>query len=216
MKWHKDAAYRGVPITKVSLKNRDEPNATQANVYYGIAKDVLVISLRRKILEARIDDVLDGRTPKGAELPRSPSQLALDVAPLFEGWLRRAAAASLDTTAFEAHERACIAFEILARAAGTLPADPAAKRDLALRLLGYEPESPQGGTLTWHDGLCEHPVYGNPIEPRAPDAADTKIPLHEVLSGIGSLRFALGLVPRGNAIEMWARFLLSNAGDPSF
>jgi hypothetical protein len=215
VKWHKDDAYREIPITRVSAKDRDEPSGLQINVYYGIAKDVFLVSLRRKILEARIDDVLEGRTPKGAQLPLSPTQLAMDVAPVSGGWLRRAAQASLDTTAYDAHERACLGFEILSRAAGAGPTDPVARRDWALRLLGYEPESPQAGALNWHGGLCEHPVFGNSIEPRAPDASDPKIPLHEALSGLGSVRFALGLIPRGNAFELWARFQLNNESTPT-
>ena len=208
VKWQKDAPYRDIPITRVRAKENDSADALQVSIYYAIAKNVLLISLRRDILNLRIDDVLEGRTPKSGRLPGTPSQFALDFAPLLGGWLRRAAHASLDTTAVEAHERACIGFEVLARGVGAIPTDPAAKRELALRLLGYDPESPQGGPFTWHDGVCEHAVYGNPVEPRAPDANDASLPLHALVSDIGSLRFALGLVPRGGSLELWAKFQL--------
>ncbi len=208
VKWQKDAPYRNVPVTRVRARESDSADALQASVYYAIAKDVLLISLRRDILNLRIDDVLEGRTPKAGRLPNAPSQLALDVAPLLGGWLRRAAQASLDTTAVEAHERACIGFGVLARGVGKPLADPVANREIALRMLGYEPESPQTGQITWHDGVCEHAVYGNPVEPRAPDANDPNLPLHTVVSGMSSLRFALGLVPRGGSLELWARFQL--------
>ncbi len=214
VKWQKDAPYRDIPITRVRAKEGDSADALQASIYYAIAKDVLLISLRRDILNLRIDDVLEGRTPKAGRLPSTPSQFALDFAPLLGGWLRRAALASLDTTAVEAHERACIGFEVLARGVGTIPTDPVTKRELALRLLGYDPESPQGGPFTWHDGVCEHAVYGNPVEPRAPNANDPSLPLHALLSDIGSLRFALGLVPRGGSLELWARFQLQKESSP--
>jgi len=134
----------------------------------------------------------------------------MDFAPLSGGWMRHAAQGTLDTTALEAHERACIGFEVLTRGIANLPDDPLRRRELALRLLGYEPESPQGGVLAWHNGLCEHPTYGTQVEPRAPDAKDPNVPLHDLLSGVASMRFALGLVPRGGAIELWARFQLDN------
>ena len=184
-------------------------------MYYAILNDVWLISLRRDILMARIDDVLAGRVPKGSNLQRSPSQMALDFAPLLGGWWQRAVRASLDTAAIDAHEHACIGFEGLARGLVNLPADPASRRELALRLVGYEPESPQGGTFSWRDGLCDHPVYGNPIEPRAPDANDPDIPLHALLSGMGSLRFELGLLPRAESFELSARFQLNKEHFPT-
>ncbi len=214
VKWQNDTSYREIPVTKVRVTESDAHDAAYVNVYYAVAKDVFLISLRRDVLNARIDEVLEGRTPKGARLPQSPSQLVMDFAPLLGGWQRSAAYASLDTLAMQAHERACVGLETLMRGLPKWPDDPLLRRELALRLIGFEPESPQGGALNRRNGVCEHPVYGSPVEPRAPDAKDPNVPLHGLLSSIGSLRFALGLVPRGNAMELWGRFELDKGNRP--
>lgn len=141
--------------------------------------------------------------------------MVVDFAPMLSGWMRSAAYAGLDTTALGGHERACLGLETLIRGLPGLSDDPGERREVALRLLGYEPESPQGGVLNWHEGLCSHSVYGNPVEPRAPDAKDANVPLHALLSGIGSLRFALGLIPRAGATELWARFQMERGTYPA-
>ena len=69
VKWQSIDAYRGIPVTRVRAKESDGAEALAANIYYAIAKDVLLLSLRRDVLNSRIDDVLQGRTPRGAHLP---------------------------------------------------------------------------------------------------------------------------------------------------
>jgi hypothetical protein len=208
VKWEKDSPYRSVPVTRIQAKENDEPEAIRVNVYYATANNVFLVSLRREILQARIDDVLDGRSPKGSSLPQGPSQFVLDLSPRVDGWQQRTAQGWLDKAALLAHERACTGLEVLERGFGNLPREPESRRQVALRLLGYEPESPQSGEIVWRDGLCEHPVYGTAVEPKVPDAKDPQVPLHRSLSAMQALRFTLGLIPRGGASELWSHFEL--------
>ena len=173
-----------------------------------MAKDVLLISLRRGVLEARIDEVLAGQTPQGSQLPASTVQFALDLSPLVGGWMRQVEQAAVDRAAAEANERACAGVELLARGYGALPSEPEQRRDIALRLLGHAPEPSQGGELVWQNGQCMGGVYGSFVEPAVPDARDHNNALHQMLSSIGTLRFTLGLIPHQNALELRARFRL--------
>jgi hypothetical protein len=206
--WYDDETFRNIPITRIQLRSDATADAAVANVYYAVAKDVLLISLRRNILEARIDEVLAGQSPRGSNLPTDSAQLALDLSPLIGGWIRQVEQAAFDRMAMEAHERACAGVQLLARGYGTLPNEPNQRRDIALRLLGHVPEPPQGGELSWQNGQCTGSIYGSFVEPVAPDARDPNVALHQMLSNFGTLRFTLGLVPRQNALELRARFQL--------
>jgi len=211
VKWHDDEDYRGVHITRVRVQESDRDDAVHANVYYAVAKDVFLISLRRDILKTHIDEVLAGQTPRGASGADNAPQLVLDWSPSSQGWLRQTAQAALDQSAIDAHERACAGLQLLARGYGELPHESTQRRALALRLLGHEPEAPQGGQLQWQNGQCTGGGYGSVVEPIVPDAQRPDLLLHQILSSVGTLRFTLGQRTHQEQLELRARFQLRNA-----
>jgi hypothetical protein len=139
LSWAKDDPYRSVQITRVDVKGDDLKLA----VYYCVAKDVLLIALARDVLEERIDQVLDGKSPAAAESGRG-HLIQTTLKPSVDGVLTRLAALFLDREALAAHRGAARACEILRRGLD-FPSSEDARRTLALRNLGYDPESPQGG-----------------------------------------------------------------------
>ena len=211
VKWHEDEDYQGIRITRVSVQEDNGDNAVHANVYYAVAKDVFLISLRRDILKTRIDEVLAGQTPHGTRQADNSTQLVLDWAPTAGGWLRQTARAVLDQSAIDAHERACAGLQLLARGWGELPNESTRRRALALRLLGHEPEAPQGGQLQWQNGQCTGGGYGSVVEPFVPDAQGPDLLMHQILSSVGTLRFTLGQRAHQEQLELRARFQLRNA-----
>lgn len=210
VKWYEDQTYHGIRLTRVHIQEGGSANAAQANAYYAVAGDVLLLSLRRDVLRSRIDEVLAGRTPRGVPVSSDPAQLALDWAPKLRGWLHNTAAGMLDRAAIDAHERACVGLRVLALGHDAPSEAPELRRSSALRLLGYEPEALQGGELRWQNGQCAGGSYGAIVEPVAPDAQNPSLQLHQVLSSISLLRATLGIAPYRDALELRARLQLSN------
>ena len=200
--WEKDEPYRGVPVTRVSLQDSSASDAVHANVYYAVVKDVLLLTLLRKVMFARIDDVLNGKVPLGSKLSASPTQYALDASLPADGWLSSVTQAALDRAAIYSNEHACLGAQLLTRGLGSLPGDSDQRRAIALRLLGYEPESPDGKLVQWSDGRCAGSGFGGLTEPVVPNAADPATPLHHLVSSVLGLRFSLGLLPFGDAVEL--------------
>lgn len=211
LKWYEDVDYRGVRVTRVRVRESSADDALRLNVYYAVAKDVLLISLRRDILKTHIDEVLAGQTPRGARQADDSTQLVLDWAPSSGGWLQQAAQAVLDQSAIDAHERACAGLQLLVRGYGELPSESTQRRALALRLLGHEPEAPQGGRLQWQNGQCAGGGYGSVVEPFVPDAQNPELLVHQILSRVRALRFSLGQQTHQEQLELKARFELRNA-----
>jgi hypothetical protein len=206
LKWNQDAEYRGVPITRVRAAESRAPKANYVDIYYAMANDVLLASLRRNVIAARIDEILDGRAPRGGRLPEDPAQWILDWAPQSRSWLYKTAEAVLDQAAVDAHERACAGLQLLIRGNGPLPTNSDERRALAIRILGYDPEPPQGGELQWQNGQCEGGHYGSVVEPIVPDLQNPDLLLHQVVSKIGFLRITLGTVQKQDGTELRARF----------
>jgi hypothetical protein len=210
VKWREDESYRGVQIMRVHIQEGGSTDAINANVYYAVARDILLISLRRDVLKSRVNEVLAGATPRGVPLENDSSQLVLDWAPKLRGWMQSTAAGVLDQAAIDAHERACSGLRVLAYGYGQLPGTAEQRRLAAVRLLGYEPEAPQGGELQWQNGQCAGGSYGTAVEPIVPDVKNPGLLLHEILSSIALLRVTLGMIPHPDALELRAKFQLSH------
>lgn len=196
--WNKDAPYRGVEITRVD----GQGEGVSVSVHYGVVNSVLLVALQREVLERRIDSVLEGRVPAASPAGQG-HQFLTTVKPEAGGVFRRLLALLLDHQALSAHRAAARGHEILRRGLGASAVSGDARRSLALRHLGYEPDSPQGGALRWtSDGLVEHPAYGSDLEPAIPDAANPTLALHQVINAIGALSGAVRIENRANEREL--------------
>lgn len=204
--WHDDETYRDVRISRVGISDGGE---VAANVYYAVVKDVLLVTLRRDTLKARVNEVLDGRVPQGDPSGKSPYQLTLDASANAQGWLQRTLQALLDTQARIAHEKACSGLAVVSRAYGPLPGSKQERQRLFVRLLGYEPTEQLGGELRYEAGECHSDFLGSPSAPTAPNAEDPHIPLHQLVRNISAARFELGVRARGESLELKGRMQLS-------
>ena len=199
--WAKDKPYRKVEITRVDVNDEEKAAA----IYYGVAKNVLLVALQREVLEDRISAVLEGNAPIASKLSEG-HQLLTTLKPNAHGVFRRLAALVLDREALAAHRSAARGTEILYRGLGAKAMQSTAKRALALRYLGYDPQSPQGGSLRFtEEGLVEHVGYGSALEPTIPDATDPSLALHQALKAIVSLAAGVKIQPRGNERELHGR-----------
>jgi hypothetical protein len=195
--WNEDAAYRGIEITRVDAKAFD----VSLSIRYCVVKGVLLVTLGREVLERRIDAVLEGKVPQASSAAEG-YQLLTTLKPEVGGVFRSLLALLLDREALAAHQAATRGYEILHRGLGPAATAGEAGRALALRTLGYSPESPQGGTLRWtSDGLVEHAAYGSALEPAIPDAKDPTLALHQAIEAIASVSGAVKLEDRARERE---------------
>ncbi|MBN1605381.1 MAG: hypothetical protein JW940_02050 [Polyangiaceae bacterium] len=199
--WNKDAPYRGIEITRVDATAFD----VSLSIHYCVARDVLLMALGREVLERRIDAVLEGKAPQASSTAQG-YQLLTTLQPEAGGVFRPLLALLLDREALSAHQAAARGYEILHRGLGPAATSGDAGRALALRYLGYAPESPQGGALRWtSDGLVEHAAYGSALEPAIPDAKDPTLALHQAIGAIISVSGAVKLEERAREQEFHGR-----------
>jgi hypothetical protein len=199
--WNESAAYRGIEITRVDAKAFH----VSLSIHYCVARDVLLLALGREVLERRLDAVLEGKLPEASSTAEG-YQLLTTLKPEAGGVFRALLALLLDREALSAHQAAARGYEILYRGLGPAATSGDAGRALALRHLGYAPESPQGGALRWtSDGLVEHAAYGSALEPAIPDAKDPTLALHQAIEAIGSVSGAVKIEDRGREREFHGR-----------
>jgi hypothetical protein len=199
--WSDAAKYRDVPVSQVDVKHNSQAE-NHATIYYAVAKDVLLVSLQRRILEQRIDDVLAGNRPKATPVDSRSTQLALDWSKKPGSIFSAILSGLLERSALAAHAEACAGATLLALGFGE-EAVNATDGAVWLRYLGYEPLSPNGSGLRIEGGQCTHPVYGTDLEPALPAARDTTVPLHRAIDRLQRIRFGLGVVPRGSEQELF-------------
>lgn len=202
--WHDGDRHGDIPITRVEVR----PNGTEMSpvaIQFAVVKDAIVISTDRLVLTSRIDRVLAGQRPKTAVPELGASQFVLDFRSGSSQYIKQILAGWLEAPAMQAHRRACIGLSLLASGIGETAANSAARGSLALRWLGYVPESPGGPGLSIRDGQCEHPVYGTLLEPVVPDSRDDSQPLHEAIRRLGAVRFGMAVLPRASEQEFVGR-----------
>lgn len=199
--WSEAGKYREHPVSKVEIKQHQDAERP-VTIYYAVVKDVLLVSLQRRVLELRIDDVLAGNRPKATPIDSRSTQVAAD-------WSKKAGSiysallsGTIERSALKAHEQACAGMLLLAMGLGESAAN-SGDGAAALRYLGYEPLSPNGPGLKIVGGQCVHPVYGTELEPVLPAARDATVPLHRAIEQLRRLRFGLGIVPRADEMELF-------------
>lgn len=192
--WKQDGLHHAVEVNRVDVK----PSGGSENgvaVYYALAKDVLLLSLQRRIIELRIDDVLAGNRPKARDIDTKSKQLVLDWGKKPNAILSSIAIGMLDQLAVDAHARACEGLMLLSLGVGEQAAT-SKPGELGLRYLGYEPVSPSGPGLRVDGGVCYHPVFGSSLEPTVLATSDARSQLHQAIESIRRLSLGLGVVPR--------------------
>jgi hypothetical protein len=193
LSWQAVDGRRGVEITRVRLKEND---LNRGEVFYALAKDVLLVSLDRATLDARIDDLLDGRMPQQAG--RGDVQSAIELAPDAAGFMGRTLTALIEAQAYAAHTSASRSYEALARGLPGLPAEPNARRKLALAWLGHEPVSPFAGEFSIGErGLPTHSTRGSELEPIIPEGGDGPGSVLAVVNRLSRLRMTLAFEGKG-------------------
>lgn len=209
--WSEAGMYRDLSVSKVTIGRRDEPDEL-VSVYYAVVKDTLLLSLQRRVLELRMDDVLAGNQPQGTAVDSRSAQLLLEWSKQPKSILSAVASGMLERSAAEAHSGACMGLSLLAMGLGEQTANDL-DGALALRYLGYEPLSPNGPGLKIVDGQCVHPIYGTQLEPVLPAAQDATIPLHRAIDRLRSIRFGVGAVPRKDEQEFFGTVDISFADE---
>ncbi|MGC4067491.1 MAG: hypothetical protein QM784_23150 [Polyangiaceae bacterium] len=201
----KDPPYRATTVTRVEVRpgGGDETHVT---FYFALARDALVLALSRPILEQRVNDVLSGKIPTPTPAGRDGSaQLHLDLSKQHGAAFSALLTGSLQRSSLRAHEGACKALSLLALGLGE-DAVNALRGERAMRLLGYEPASPNGPGLQMANGDCTHPVYGTLLEPILPKATDPSSSLHGAIERLRNVRFGVSVVPRGTEQEFIGTF----------
>jgi hypothetical protein len=202
--WHDGDKYRDLGVTRVEIHPSGGEESSVV-IHFTLVKDVLVLSLDRRILEQRVDEVLAGHRPKGVDVASGASQLVLGFERGTTRYLTEILGSLLDAPGILAHRRACIALSLLAAGIGEDAANSAERSRLGLRILGVAPESPAGPGLSIDHGQCNHPVYGTELEPVVPDGRDEAVPLHAAVRQLQALRMGLAVVPRGDEQEFVGR-----------
>ncbi len=202
--WKDSGTYRGLSVTRVDIRPSGGM-VSPASIHFAVANDVLVLSLERRILELRVNEVLAGLRPKAADAASGASQLMLTFERGATHHLTDTLAALLDASGLSAHRRACLGLSLLAAGYGEAAANGSARASLGLRLFGYSPESPAGPGLVIKNGQCQHPIYGTSFAPAIPDGRDATSPLHAAVRHLSSMRFGLAVIPRADEQELVGR-----------
>lgn len=204
VKWHDGDKYRDFAVTRVQVRPGGDASSSLA-IHFAVVKDVAILSLDRRLLERRIDEVLANLRPKTADPAAASSQLVATFEHGSTHHLTNILGALLDAAAMRAHPRACVGLSLLAAGYGEVMANGAERSRLGIRVLGYAPESPAGPGLTINDGQCQHPIYGTLLEPKLPDGRDATSPLHAAARSLASMSFGLAVIPRAKELELIGR-----------
>jgi hypothetical protein len=192
--WGPTTAYRGVQIIKIeeTLTRRevDEP----LSLFYAIVDDVFVLSLDRPTLEAQIDAIRGGATPRVAKVTDAGPQATLSVRPAnAAGYLNRTLLGLLEHAASRSHYGAMMAYESLA--IGLAGPNPKAEVSTALALgfLGRAPISVHGGAYSLDArGRVQHSRYGPHTAPAILSIPVDGSALTAAIETIDALRMSVG------------------------
>ncbi|TXC67866.1 hypothetical protein FRC91_19475 [Bradymonadales bacterium TMQ1] len=166
VRWEQAAPYRETPITTIrAAEGAGQIGLNDVALHYTVAGGVFIMSFNMPTLEALIDAALNEDFSRAA--PTSPEERLMQTMITYDpapgtSWLERTLLGILETRAIASYGAAQRSWIALSRGLGdALPREPDARRDLALRYLGYEPRDVHGGAYTIDDdSRVMHSIYG--------------------------------------------------------
>jgi hypothetical protein len=194
VEWGPSEPHGKVPVVRIKENLSTDEGLEGVALHYATVKDVFLLSLDRATLEAQIDAVLAGRTPKLAKDAKETAQAIIGIRPGAEStWLRKTLLGLLERGMSYGNRAAYRGHEALARG---LPGAAVTDED-GLNWLGYVPLTAHGGTIEMKDGAAFNPVYGSEDEPLIPKVPVADSPVSQALSLLDGLQLTLGFEGAG-------------------
>ncbi|TXD35163.1 hypothetical protein FRC98_16970 [Lujinxingia vulgaris] len=215
LRWEQAEPYRETPITTIRTAEAAGPvGLNDLKLHYTVAGGVFLMSFNMPTLEALIDAGLDGNfsqaSPENADELLMQTMFTYDPAP-GTSWLERTLLGLLETRAMESDRMASRSWYLLGQGLGELPEADPARRDIALRYLGYEPQDLHDGDYALDDaGRVTHTLYGPGHAYAIPPLPVQPSSLTRAVQALHSLKLHLGFEGEGDhhglhSVVSWER-----------
>ncbi|MBN2802351.1 MAG: hypothetical protein JXR91_04580, partial [Deltaproteobacteria bacterium] len=170
--WTSDEPYGETMITKVTIDMSQEiEDAGTVNLFYTVINGIFIVTPRRDVLENSIDNAIARNFPTVSEDKKTGSQMVSTLAPSpsVNGWIDNSCLLALNILAEETYSKSKTGYEILTKGLGSNLSKKQI-REWGINYLGYEPESPLGGSFsTDSEGIISHSIYGTANRHVIPD-----------------------------------------------
>jgi hypothetical protein len=196
VEWGEIGKHMGVPMVRVAVEGGGglAPTEKPVELYYAFYEKALLLSMRQDLLkELIVERHRDPAMPGPASVFTGAPQLVIDVAPGERGPLWTVLTWLLEKRALDAAPASRATAEALLRGAPDQASDAAARRALAIAVLGAVPITPDGQTYVPSVDGARDPARGTPHAPMWPSVPVPGSPVEKAMSALSGFRTELGI-----------------------
>ena len=205
LQWTEERKHHGVSVMCVHSTEHD---IADIRIYYALTERALLFSLNPGVLEALIDEYVDGRAPTPIEDKASEHQpqLVIDLKGKPRGGVTTVLSWLLTKALTENTDRAIDAASAVFHGAPELASDPQKAEELMRNYLGGVPLTPEGERYTFGPDGVRDPLRGSASSPAWPAIPVPGSPVANVVDRLESLRSEIAFDPEpgaqpGNALQ---------------
>ena len=196
--WAEARQHRGIALMSV---HGNDPDVADLKLYYAMTPRALLFSLNPAVLEAVIDQFLDGKAPTTVDVKanaRDP-QLVVDLKGKEHGAIATLLAWALTKALTDGSDRAADAAAAIFRGAPEVASDPEKAAILMRNYFGSAAQTPEGHLYTFGPDGVRDPLRGSASSPVWPVIPVPDSPVSRIVERLGSLRSEVSFDPEPSA-----------------